>query len=424
IGGGRYHFTADPGSIPSIFTEETTLATRAYLVEDPFYPKLSAASPILDSIQQIPQLLGYVGTSAKPAAETILVSPKGDPILAAWQYGLGKAVAFTSDATGHWAKDWVGWKLFPTFWSQAVRYTMREPSQYPLDVQVSLQGENAHLTVDAFQRPEPGAPANALPYLDHYALEAKILAPGGQAADVLLNQTAPGRYEGDFQPGDQGAYLIQITGRSSNPAASSNSGDVEATAGWVLSYSPEYQDTGSNPGALVQIAQVSGGKVASGDPSQVFEHTLVSQKAPQPIWPWLLALAAILLPFDIGVRRLVITRSEFQRFIGKSVQSVKSFLRFRKNLPVPERSAQMDSLLRLKERPRPDRTPEKSMPERLAIPANPATNQKLAEKETGNEDDHQETGETPTNRPSTASTLLAKKRARQSGPGEDRPKPD
>ena len=37
-----------------------------------------------------------------------LVSDKGDPILAHWQYGLGRAVAFTSDAKAKWARDWLG----------------------------------------------------------------------------------------------------------------------------------------------------------------------------------------------------------------------------------------------------------------------------------------------------------------------------
>ena len=48
---------------------------------------------------------GYLATSAKGAAQTVLVSENRDPILATWQYGLGKATAFTSDATGRWARD-------------------------------------------------------------------------------------------------------------------------------------------------------------------------------------------------------------------------------------------------------------------------------------------------------------------------------
>jgi len=128
VGGGRYHFAADPSSIPSIFTEETTLASRSYLVEESFYPLLGSSSPILSGITALPPLHGYVATSPKPAARNVLLSPQGDPILASWQYGLGRAVAFTSDATGRWARDWLGWTGYAAFWPQAVRYTLRQPS--------------------------------------------------------------------------------------------------------------------------------------------------------------------------------------------------------------------------------------------------------------------------------------------------------
>ena len=47
---------------------------------------------------EYPTLLGYVATTPKPRAETPLWTDKGDPLLAHWQYGLGRAVAFTSDA--------------------------------------------------------------------------------------------------------------------------------------------------------------------------------------------------------------------------------------------------------------------------------------------------------------------------------------
>ena len=54
-----------------------------------------------------PSLLGYNGTTAKPAAQTVLVTARDDPLLAQWQYGLGRSVAWTSDSTGRWAKSWI-----------------------------------------------------------------------------------------------------------------------------------------------------------------------------------------------------------------------------------------------------------------------------------------------------------------------------
>ena len=46
------------------------------------------------------------------------------PILAYWQYGLGKAVAFTSDARSRpgrstWDQEWVGSDMYKKFWEQS-----------------------------------------------------------------------------------------------------------------------------------------------------------------------------------------------------------------------------------------------------------------------------------------------------------------
>ncbi|MCJ7433109.1 MAG: VWA domain-containing protein, partial [Anaerolineales bacterium] len=152
LGGGRYHFTNNAGSIPSIFTEETTLATRAYIVEESFFPTIVNSSPMLTGITEVPRLHGYVASSAKDLAQVILESDKGDPILATWQYGLGRSVAFTSDATGRWARDWARSEIFPTFWAQAVRYTINDSLNTALQMTIESQGEKANIILDARDR--------------------------------------------------------------------------------------------------------------------------------------------------------------------------------------------------------------------------------------------------------------------------------
>ncbi|MGH2522054.1 MAG: VWA domain-containing protein, partial [Anaerolineales bacterium] len=203
-GGGLYHFAEDPSTIPAIFTEETTLATRAYIIEGEFFPQQVSPSPILSGIASAPALLGYIGTTAKEAAQTILISSQEDPVLAAWQYGLGRSVAWTSDATGRWAKNWVGWDQFARFWAQVVRYTLSQGAQANTDVQVSRAGEQATVTVDA--QSDAGA------YLNGLTVQANVVGPDGSAQNVTLLQVAPGRYEGTFDPTTEGAYLIRVAG--------------------------------------------------------------------------------------------------------------------------------------------------------------------------------------------------------------------
>jgi Mg-chelatase subunit ChlD len=299
LGAGRYHFTNDASSIPNIFTEETSLATRAYIVEESFFPTLVNSSPILSGINEVPRLHGYIASSPKDLAQVILQSEKEDPILATWQYGLGRSVAFTSDATGRWARDWLGWDGFPTFWVQAVRYTIGASRNTALEMSVASEGEQRRLTLDA----------NNLTgeFLNGYQVEANIVGPDGNSQAVSLKQIAPGRYEGLFNPSEQGVYLIHFSGKSQD-GQSSNS--FAETTGWTLSYSPEYKRIESDPDLLLRLATVSGGKVASSDPAGAFAHDLKATRAARPIWPGLLLVAALLLPFDIASRKLIITKQD------------------------------------------------------------------------------------------------------------------
>lgn len=354
IGGGRYHFAAEPRAIPSIFTEETLLATRSYIIEEEFFPSQVSPSPILAGIEETPALFGYVGTTIKPAAQSILISKQKDPVLAAWQYGLGRAVAWTSDATGRWATNWLNWAEFPKFWSQLVRYTINESAQSNVEVSVATQGDRARVTVDA--------QSEGADYLNGYRMRANIIGADGQPQAVDLVQVAPGRYEGEFTPTEPGAYLIRVDGSQPGSDAS-----VAQTSGWVLSYSPEYRNVESDPAMLARLAAITGGGLGPENPAGIFTHDLPADRATRPIWPWLLALAALLLPFDIAVRRIVLGRYDLERAWGRVQDLVLS--RLPRAAPVLEhaRSAQFGALKRAKGRAG-DSVAPPAMPEAMPRP--------------------------------------------------------
>ncbi len=339
LGGGRYHFTNNAGTIAAIFTEETTLATRAYIVEETFFPSLVNSSPILANINEVPPLHGYVASSAKDLAQVILQSEKGDPILATWQYGLGKSVAFTSDATGRWARDWARSKIFPTFWAQAVRYTINDSLNSALQMNIETQGENARITLDA--RSANGA------FLNGYQIEASIVAPNGEAQTVTFSQVAPGRYESTFTPTEQGIYLIHFSGKTDSGG---DSFSFAETTGWALSYSPEYQRIEPDPDLLLRLSALANGQVASPLPADIFTHDLKAARATQPIAPLFLLIAALLLPFDIAVRRLVVTKTDLVR-LGEWITSKVKISRVES--PADEKpTPQMEALFSAKSRVR------------------------------------------------------------------------
>jgi hypothetical protein len=76
-----------------------------------------------------------------------------------------------------------------------------------------------------------------------------------------------------------------------------------------VSYSPEYRTTGVNLTFLRSLAAAGGGSVIT-RPGDAWSSNLPPVEAQYDIAPWLLLLAILLLPVDIGVRRLVVSRRE------------------------------------------------------------------------------------------------------------------
>ena len=300
LGNGRFHLTNEAANLPQIFTQETTAIQRSYLIEERFFPSLSSNSPILTGITAVPPLYGYVGTSPKATAQVVLETHQGDPLLATWQYGLGRTVAWTSDATGRWATEWVQWSGFAAFWAQTVRWTNSQEQDSHIEAFVTYTNDQAILTVDA--RDETSG------FVNNLTLETNVVAPDGSVQNLLLQQVGPGRYEAGFAPETDGAYFLRIAGGESNEDIS-----VGQTVGWVLGYSPEYANFEANVGLLEAMGVLTGGQDFTGLETAVFAHNLPSEQASRPIWNWLTLTAVLLLPFDIALRRLVITRQDMAR---------------------------------------------------------------------------------------------------------------
>ena len=332
-GNGRFHFTDRAANLPLIFTQETAEIQRTYLIEERFFPTLANRSPILNGISQVPPLYGYVGTSGKDTAQIILQTHLEDPLLASWQYGLGRSVAWTSDATGRWGTEWVNWDGFPRFWSQAVRWTVSQGRNNTVESVITLQDGHARLTVDV--RSPEGLFLNGLP------VQASIVSPEGRPQELLLAQIAPGRYEAQFTPDREGAYFVRVAG-----GAADDDLVIGQTTGWVLGYSPEYLQFDPNPQLLAHIATRTGGRNLGEIPRAAFDHTLPLDAVGQPIWPWLLALAVLLLPIDVGVRRVVVTRQDWARAYAATLGRLFG----RGEVVVHERQEQLSSLFQAKQR--------------------------------------------------------------------------
>ncbi len=305
-GRGRFYDVRDPGSLPQIFIKEAMVILKSAIFEEPFRPQLAATTELVRGISasEYPELKGYVCATPKGRAEVPLLSPNGDPVLAHWQYGLGRSVAFTSDAKARWAADWVAWEKYRQFWSQTARWSLKRVDTADLNPEVSIDRGEGVLTVEAMD-----AEGNYRSFLN---LQAAVVSPKGERITARLQQTGPGRYEARFPATEVGAYLLNVAEIRNGQTVAAQS------VGAAVSYSPEFSTTEPNHSLLQQVAESGGGRVLSmgtpsGEPPNPYLHDRQKTYQPRDLWEGLLKFAVVLFVLDVAVRRIFLDREEWSR---------------------------------------------------------------------------------------------------------------
>ena len=260
------------GQLPQIFIKEAAVILKSAIFEEPFRPQVASGSELTRGIgaDEYPTLRGYVCTSRKDLTEVPLVTDKGDPLLAHWQYGLGRAVAFTSDAKPKWAKDWLGWPKYRQFWSQIAQWSLRRLENADFTTEATVDKGEGHITVEAVD--DKGN------YRNFLNLNTVIVSPKGERQIVRLEQTGPGRYETRFPAKEVGAYVMNVldldpaqsgklqlldTSQGVMAVVDSRTGKLRGSQvlGVAVNYSPEFSAAAPNLNLLRRIAETGGGRI-------------------------------------------------------------------------------------------------------------------------------------------------------------------
>lgn len=305
-GEGKYYPVRNPKTLPQIFTKEAKIVTKPLISEEPFTPQIAYAfSPLIMGLSEqegsLPQLGGFVMTQRKPSPQVemplVRLGEDGpDPLLAHWQYELGKAVAFTSGYWPRWGQSWVAWEQYSKLWAQIVRWSMRQNKASEFQVFTRLDGDQGRVVIEALNKDAS--------YLNFLQMQyGKVIGPGSTAQRLDLVQTGPGRYEAAFDAREKGQYLVSM--RMTEP------GETEPTfisTGLSIPYSPEYRELSTNQPLLAQIVENNeDGQELTMNPEidEVFRRLKTPTIARQPIWFEMVAW--VLLPLfllDVAGRRL------------------------------------------------------------------------------------------------------------------------
>ena len=335
--GGRYYFAADPNMLPQIFVKEAKVVKRSLIFNKKFQPLLVLSTELTKGISgdEVPPLMAYVATTPKPRALVPMVSDNDnrDPILAYWRYGLGKSAAFTSDSTSNWGKEWVKWDKYKKLWTQVIRWASRKREQSSLRIHTEMAGGQGKLIVDAVDARGK--------FMNFLKLNGRLVTPDNKGTVLNIHQTAPGRYEADFDAKQVGVSIINIGYQNSQTG-----GQGFIATGVSIPYSPEYHELESDFSLLRRAAAAGGGRLLAGDPKtdRVFSSAQPPSLSFQPIWEYLLTLALFLFFIDVIIRRVVFTRDD----LVAALAAARSRLRFRRKRG--ERDKTMSALLRRKKK--------------------------------------------------------------------------
>lgn len=286
-GNGRYYHTDITTNLPRIFAKEVFLSAKAYLNNRDFVPAVSSNNTVITSVAAagLPVLHGYVAATARDTADVLLVSDTSDPILATWQYGLGRTVAFTSDVKNMWTSGYAGWDMYTAFWKNIVGSTITADSSGDISGTALMDGSTPKITYTTKD------------YSGDTQVSALCTSADGQSEEIILTPTSPGTFEGTLGGGGgTGVYSINIR--------QSDGGTVSHTLNTALAvpYSKEYRFAENTADFDGFVTSVSGSYILG--PDEVFDTQLQKVFAVRPLTAVFLVLAVMVFMADIILRRL------------------------------------------------------------------------------------------------------------------------
>ncbi len=337
-GNGRFYMTDEFSDIPKIFARETFLAGKTYLNNRTFTPNLRSYSEVLEGIDSVPELDGYVATTAKSTARVVFSSDRDEPVLATWQYGLGRTAAWTSDARGMWTSKWLRWEQSAVFWKNFVSWLIQRNIATDYTIRTGFEAGKGKLELVL---PPEGRLADE-------KVTVLLVSPSGAEQQAELTPEAPGVYSGSFDTKEEGVYIANISitgsrndtgpdmrsedsggitgggsgsGNGNETRDSSEAGDTTVikriVTGITVPYSPEYDIPEEGSAEFIrQLAREAGGRVLD-NPGDALKgdlpltESLVDMTRP-------LIIAIILLFFlEIALRRVNIPADRVGRFVRK-----------------------------------------------------------------------------------------------------------
>jgi hypothetical protein len=292
LGRGAFHATNDFRALPSIIAQETMLLSDSAVEERVSSPEWVGERPAYLSglPDRLPDVEGYVLTTAKPDAQISIKVPTADggdaPLVASWQFGSGKVMAMTTQINGPWTKQWMEIPQYLALWSQVIPHFLSGADATGITLRAERRREGIAITataLDKFRKARTELQLSAqIRDISAMAREDAV------AARIDLAEIRPGVYEGVAPVVAPGDYAISVA-----------DGDKVQTATLHIAYPQAlaFEDEG---GAL--LANIAGGRVLKPGEPVLAQATLRFLVAPNWLVWGLAAFAAFCVELLVRYR--------------------------------------------------------------------------------------------------------------------------
>jgi Ca-activated chloride channel family protein len=293
--GGQFYHVEHAEVLPELMLRDTSeRLAQAPRQERQFLAQPGAPSQLLRGIpiEDLPPLTGYAFSRLKPGAEValhVLTRDRKDPLLVAWQYGLGRVVAFAA-ALADDAETWPGWPGFGKLWSQAVHWSAR--SQTPWDYAVAVERSDGvtELSGRSFHASDGGA------------LLARLHADDEHIVDIPLVPIAPRHFRGRLPNLAGGRYPLTMVNRRGESDVNQRSIVITIPDADQPDYEERFAPV-PDTALLARLAEATGGKI---NPSlrELVGRKPGDRQLAHGLDYVLLPLAMALFLGDVAIRRL------------------------------------------------------------------------------------------------------------------------
>ena len=295
-GHGNYYYSNNLENLDSVtFGKIADELTASIIEKDTTVKVQRRTDSVLNNfdITNVPHVDGYVYTTAKSSATTVLTvehertsGTKLDrPLYSYWKYGNGRVASFTSSISGKWIANWNGNDVSDVFFCNVLDTNVpQEKHLTPYQLTVTQEGKFTTVQIT--------------PKTVHFSATAsvKITTPDGEVISQPMTFSAT-HYYFQFESADLGKYKIDVSYLYNNV-------DYADSTEMYVNFAPEYDEFAVFDSSTLHKAIDGRGTVANGESITITNNEdEVGRYVYGLTIPLLIACAVIYL-VDIVVRKL------------------------------------------------------------------------------------------------------------------------